>query len=484
MSGIQMAVRDRVERFLGGGPKLSLIGGKWIHARARDTLDIVNPATGRVTATVAACGGEEVEDAVAAATAAFHDPAWAAITPHQRAKHLLDIADQFAAHSDELGLIQSIEMGVVFKETRLVGAMMADCFPILCRLVHQDVRPYQSLRSGAVQFQRPRAARRGRRDHSVERPNPRGLLEDRAALACGNTLVMKPGETAPLAVIRIAELIDATALPKGVFNLVVGLGKTVGEALATHPGIAKVGFTGSTATGQHLMEAGAKTMKKVTLELGGKSPTVIFADADLAKAVPVAIYNFTGSTGQMCTAGTRVLVEDSIFDEVVEAVVAGCEKIKIGSPLDAATDMGPLASKMQRDKVADYLKVGAAEGARQLTGGMIDGDGFWARPTVFVDVEPEMRVWREEIFGPVAVFRRFSDEADAVAQANDTQFGLAAGLWTRTSAAPTGCRAASRPARCGSTMRSSSTRSRRSAATSCRAPAANWDRSRSTPTPR
>jgi phenylacetaldehyde dehydrogenase len=251
------------------------------------------------------------------------------------------------------------------------------------------------------------------------------------ALAGGNTVVFKPAEHTPLTALRLGELIMEAGFPKGVVNIVPGPGAVAGEALAAHPDVDKIAFTGSTAVGKRIIAAATGNLKKVTLELGGKSPNVVFADADMELAIPGAASAIFFNHGQVCSAGSRLYVEDSAFDEVTEGVADVAKKMKVGPGIDPTTEMGPLVAEEQLDRVWDYVESGYAEGARALTGGQkIDGPGYFIQPTVLVDTKPEMKVVREEIFGPVVTVHPFSREGDVMPAANDTIYGLGSGIWT------------------------------------------------------
>jgi aldehyde dehydrogenase (NAD+) len=255
------------------------------------------------------------------------------------------------------------------------------------------------------------------------------------ALAAGNTVIAKPSEVTPVSAIRFAELAAEAGLPPGVFNVVTGLGSPSGTSLTTHPDVDKIAFTGSTATGQAIASQAGKTLKRVSLELGGKSPNIVFDDADLTSAVNGLVAGIFGASGQTCMAGSRILVQDTVYDQVVEELVRRAEAIKVGDPQDPASEMGTVACRPQYDKVLHYVKVATEDGARLAAGGEpaeVDGfaDGLFMRPTVFADVTNDMRIAQEEVFGPIAALIRFSDEDEAVRIANDTEFGLAAGVWT------------------------------------------------------
>jgi acyl-CoA reductase-like NAD-dependent aldehyde dehydrogenase len=252
------------------------------------------------------------------------------------------------------------------------------------------------------------------------------------ALACGNTTVLKPAEQTPLTAIRLGELILEAGVPPGVVNIVTGFGETAGAAIAAHPGIDKVAFTGSTDVGRLILKASAGNLKRVTLELGGKSPNIVFADADIGKALAASVGGFCFLSGQVCVAGTRVFVQQEIYDEFVEKLSAQAAQFPVGDPFDAKSFMGPLVSREQFDRVSAYFDVGQRDGAQLKTGGGRWGNkGYFVKPTVFSGVRNDMRIAREEIFGPVAAVIPFKDEDDAIFQGNDTQYGLAAAVWTR-----------------------------------------------------
>jgi acyl-CoA reductase-like NAD-dependent aldehyde dehydrogenase len=250
------------------------------------------------------------------------------------------------------------------------------------------------------------------------------------ALACGNTTILKPAEQTPLTAIRLGELILDAGIPPGVVNIITGLGETAGAAIASHPGIDKVAFTGSTDVGRLILKASAGNLKRVTLELGGKSPNIIFSDADIDKALGASVGAFCFLSGQVCVAGTRVFVQETIYDEFVARLSSAASKFAIGDPFDPATLMGPLVSREQFDRVSRYLDVGQTDGAQLTGGGRLGETGYFIKPAVFSGVRNDMRIAREEIFGPVASVIPFKDENDAILQGNDTQYGLAAGIWT------------------------------------------------------
>ena len=426
-------VPPAARRYLAAAPRELLIDGRWQSARSGKSFDVIDPTSEQVIAAVALGDAFDIDLAVRAAHRAFESASWSAISAHRRAKYLLDIADLIEANADELGMLQSLEMGAVFPQARTMVCMAADVFryyagwttkifghtnPSDASVFNYTLREPLGVVAAIIPWNGPILA---------------ACWKLAPALACGNTVVMKPAEVAPLAVLRLAHLMQQAGLPDGVINMVPGLGAGAGEALIHHPLVAKLAFTGSTAVGKHLMEVAAGSMKKISLELGGKSPTIIFADADLDQAAAMSAYGFAGNAGQMCVAGSRIFVQDAIYDHFSAKLAAAVGALATGSPFDANSALGPLASRQQYERVVGFLESAASEGARLLTGGATgrSGGGYFVAPTIYTDVRANMRIVREEIFGPVAVLMRFTDESDAVFQGNDTEYGLSATIWTR-----------------------------------------------------
>ena len=418
--------------FLAAAPRGLLIDGRWRSALSGETFDVIDPSSEQVIAAVALAAAADVDLAVRAAQKAFASPDWSAISAHRRAMYLLDIADLIEANADELGMLQSLEMGAVYPQARMMAVMMADVFryyagwttkifghtnPSEATVFNYTLREPLGVVAAIIPWNGPILA---------------ASWKLAPALACGNTVVMKPAELAPLVVLRLAQLMQQSGLPDGVINMVPGTGAGAGEALINHPLVAKLAFTGSTAVGKHMMKVAAGSMKKVSLELGGKSPTVVFADADLDKAAAMSAFGFAGNAGQMCVAGSRIFVQDTVYDAFIEKLAGAVAAIKTGSPFDEQSAIGPLASRQQYERVKGFLDLAKSEGARLLVGpASRHASGYFVEPTIFTDVHSNMRIVREEIFGPVAVVMRFTDEHDAVFQGNDTEFGLSATVWTR-----------------------------------------------------
>jgi acyl-CoA reductase-like NAD-dependent aldehyde dehydrogenase len=367
-----------------------------------------------------------------AARQAFENPNWSGIDPHQRGLYLLKIADLVERHSEELAYLETLNNGTPISFTRGAVADVARVFRYYAgwpTKLYGETNP-----SSPSVFNFTLREPLGVCGQIIPWNGPLSMAAWKIApaLACGNTTILKPAEQTPLSAIRLGELILEAGLPPGVVNIVTGFGETAGAAIAAHPGIDKVAFTGSTDVGKMILRASTGNLKRVTLELGGKSPNVIFADADIEKALNASVGAFCFLSGQVCVAGTRVFVQQAIYEKFAEELTKRAAQFPVGDPFEAQTMMGPLVSREQFDRVRGYFDVGLKDGAQLKTGGKRKGDkGFFVEPTVFGAVNNTMRIAREEIFGPVAAVIPFKDEDDAVLQANDTQYGLAAAVWTR-----------------------------------------------------
>jgi len=392
------------------------------------TVRVVNPATEATVAELAREGVEEADAAVRRAAGAF--PTWRDMAPPDRARVLRRFAEQVEAHTEELALLETRNVGKPIADSRGEVSMVADVLQFYAGAVDKH-RGTTIPVAGGVDVTWPEAL--GVVAAIVPWNFPLAIASWKVgpALACGNTVVLKPAELTPLTALRFAELALDAGLPEGVLQVVVGRGTTVGSALVEHADVAKVAFTGSTEAGRDVMARASGTIKRVTLELGGKSANVVFADADLelaAAAAPGAVF---GNAGQDCCARSRVLVERTVFDRFVELLVAATEAFVVGDPEDAATQMGPLVSAEHRARVASYLDPSPDAAPVAGRGRAPDGPGWWFAPTVLAPVDTGRRVWREEIFGPVVAVTPFDDEAQAVALANDTPYGLSGSIWTR-----------------------------------------------------
>ncbi|WP_307160749.1 aldehyde dehydrogenase family protein [Streptomyces rishiriensis] len=416
--------------FLTGAPKQLLIDGQWVPARSGQTIDTIDPTTEEVLASTAAAGAEDVDLAVAAARRAFEDPSWAAITPYRRSQILLQIADVMEDHAEELATLESLDMGAPLYLSRW---FVSHSVEVIRHYAGWPTKIYgQTAPSEPGQFhytlRQPLGVVAG--ITAWNGPLLQAAWKIGPALATGNTVVLKPAQQSPLTALRLGELLQRTDLPAGVVNVITGSGRIAGEAIINHPGIDKVTFTGSTSVGKHILEASTSNLKRVTLELGGKSPDIIFADADL-KAAAGAAAGFCAGTGQGCVAGTRIFVEESVREEFGRLLAGELATYTMGDPFHPDTRMGPLASRSHFETVTSYFDIARGEGARLRQGGeLTDNPGLFVPPTVIDDVTNDMRVAQEEIFGPVATLMSFTDEAELLRLANDTDYGLASAVWT------------------------------------------------------
>jgi acyl-CoA reductase-like NAD-dependent aldehyde dehydrogenase len=418
-------------RFLGSTPLGHFIEGEAVPSLSGETFADHEPGTGREFARVASGGGDDVDRAVRSARAAFEDGRWRDLAPAEREKRLRRLAVLLADNRDALMDLDVLDGGVVRTyshflvefaialtdyyagwPTKLHGAIPAT----VPGLVVQEVREPIGVIGAIMPWNGPSAV-------------PLGVVP---AIACGNSVVLKPAEQTPLAPILVAQLAIEAGIPPGVFNVIQGPGEITGAALVDHPMVDAISFTGSVETGRRIQAAAAARLKRVSLELGGKSPHIVFADADLEKAAQVCAGAVWGHSGQVCTAGSRVLVQDKIHDKLVDAIVSVSAGLKIGSGFDPQTQIGPLISEQQLDRVCRYVAIGRREGADLALGGNRHGDiGYFHEPTIFTSVRNDMTIAREEIFGPVMAVIPFETEEEAYAIANDTEFGLSAGVWTR-----------------------------------------------------
>lgn len=414
------------------GPKTLLIDGQWVKALSGRTFPIVNPATEDHLVDVAEADTADVDVAVAAARRAFERPSWSALTPHKRARFLLDIADAVDRHADELAAIESLDNGTPLTMSRGRVTAAAECFRYYAGWPSKIMGATNPTDPSRFIFTLREPMGVCGQINAWNVPLMMAAMKLAPALACGNTLVFKPAEQAPLSTLRLGEIIQDCGLPPGVINMLPGFGPTAGAAIAAHGDIDKVAFTGSTGVGRQIMRAAAGNLKKVTLELGGKSPNIIFPDADLDAALQASSQTFCRNSGQICSAGTRLFVHESLHDEVVERISSIASGYKVGSPLDADTALGPLVSAKQLERVLGYIEVGQRDGATMRLGGhRVGSKGYFVAPTIFTGVVNQMAIARDEIFGPVLSVIPFKDEEDVIRQGNDTEYGLAAAVWTR-----------------------------------------------------
>ncbi len=383
---------------------------------------VLNPATEETIVELPSPGAEAADEAVALAKAAF--PAWRAVAPSDRARLLRRLATLVEEHGEELARIESENVGKPISGARGEIGMVADVFHFYAGAIDKHHGETIPVAGGVdMTFREPL----GVVGTIVPWNFPLNIASWKLgpALACGNTVVLKPAGLTPLSALRLGELCLEAGIPEGVVNVVAGKGSVVGQRLVEHPDVAKIGFTGSTEVGQTVMEGAAGTIKRVTLELGGKSANVVFADADLERAAAAAPYGVFDNAGQDCCARSRILVERTAYDRFLELLVDATRGLRVGDPSDEATEMGPLISASHREKVASFV-----EGEPLFRGETPDGPGFWF-PCTLVEASNDDRVAREEVFGPVAAVIPFADEAEAVRLANDTPYGLSGSIWTR-----------------------------------------------------
>ena len=436
MATAAVQLDDKVTSFVARKQKL-LINGKWVEAASGKTFASYNPATGDVLANVAAGDKEDIDRAVKAARAAFETGPWSKISPAERGKMIWRLADLIDKHLEEFAQLESLDNGKPLKIARVADV------PLTVEHFHYYAGWATKIEGNTI----PLTTARQGKFHAYTVREPVGVVGQiipwnfpllmaawklGPALAAGCTVILKPAEQTPLSALRLGELLQEAGFPDGVVNIVPGFGETAGAALSAHPDVDKIAFTGSTEVGKLIIAAATGNLKKVSLELGGKSPNIVLDDADMDTAIPGAASAIFFNHGQCCCAGSRLFIEKKSFDKVVDGIAQNAEKIKVGSGLDPSTDMGPLVSEEQLNRVCGYVESGKKEGAKAVTGGSRVGDrGYFVRPTVLVDTTDDMKVVREEIFGPVVTASPFTDINEIAAKANDSIYGLAAGIWTR-----------------------------------------------------
>ncbi|HZG74047.1 MAG TPA: aldehyde dehydrogenase [Chondromyces sp.] len=413
------------------------INNEWVESVSSKTFDSINPFTGKVWAQAQAGEKEDIDLAVRAAKNAFETGEWSTYTGAQRGALLRKLGDLIAENAESLAISEVVDNGKLIREmlgqtkalpgwcyyyAGLADKIHGESIPVDApNMINYTVREPLGVIGAIVPWNSPLLLT---------------LWKLCPALAAGNTVVVKPSEVTPASLLELAKLIKEAGFPPGVVNFVTGFGHTAGDALSKHPDVRKVAFTGSTATGRLIVKNSAEQFARVTLELGGKSPNIIYKDADLSNAVNGVLAGVFAATGQTCMAGSRVLVHEDIYDEFVEKLVERTSQIKLGNPLDMESEMGTVAFDAQYNKVLSYIKIAQEEGATLLYGGKHPTapelkDGFFVEPTIFGDVTNDMRIAQEEVFGPVVVLLRFKDETEAISIANDTEFGLAAAVWTK-----------------------------------------------------
>jgi phenylacetaldehyde dehydrogenase len=427
---------DKVTTFVGKKQKM-LINGKWVDAASGKTFPTYNPATGEVLSNVAEGDREDIDRAVKAARAAFATGPWSKLSPSERGRMMWRLADLIEKHTEEFAQLESLDNGKPLKIARIADLPLAiDHFRYYAgwaTKIEGNTIPMGLARQGSY--------------HAYTVREPVGVVGQiipwnfpllmaawklGPALATGCCVILKPAEQTPLTALRLGELMQEAGFPDGVVNIVPGYGETAGAALAAHMDVDKIAFTGSTEVGKLIIHAAEGNLKKVSLELGGKSPNIVMDDADLESAIPGASMAIFFNQGQCCCAGSRLFIEKKVFDKVVDGISQAASKIRVRPGLDPDSDLGPLVSEEQLNRVCGYLESGFKEGAKATTGGSREGDkGYFVKPTVLVNTNDKMKVVKEEIFGPVVTATPFSDMNEIIARANDTVYGLAAGVWTR-----------------------------------------------------
>lgn len=408
-----------------------LINGRKVDSA--ETFETINPATGEVLAQVASAGQDEVNAAVAAAKAAF--PGWSATPAKERGRLMRNLGDLIARHVPELAEMETRDCGQVIGQTKkALIPRAADNFYYFAELAqHQHGETYDSD-TGHLNYTLWQPVGVCALISPWNVPFMTATWKTAPCLALGNTAVMKMSELSPMTAARLGELVLEAGIPPGVFNVVHGFGHTAGEPLCVHPDVRAISFTGSTVTGNRIVKAAG--LKKYSMELGGKSPFIIFDDADYERALDAALFMIFSNNGERCTAGSRILIQDRIYDRFVADFAARAARLQVGDPLDPDTIIGPMISKGHREKVNRYIEIGKEEGARVVFGGGTPdipahlAGGNWVQPTVFADVDNRMKIAQDEIFGPVPCLIRFKTEEDAVRIANDTPYGLSSYLWT------------------------------------------------------
>ncbi|EEM00260.1 Aldehyde dehydrogenase [Bacillus mycoides DSM 2048] len=411
------------------------VNGEWRESSNQEKRTIINPANGKGIAYAPEGTIEDAKYAIEVARTAFDSGIWSATSTAERASYLFKIADEIDKNMEELVYLETMDNGKMYREAEGDIGDAAACFRYYAGLITKpDGQTYHVAD--------PMQAMVVREPVGVcglivpwNYPLLMSVWKIAPALAAGNTIVFKPSEVTPITATKLFEILEKVGLPKGVANMVMGAGPIVGNEIAASNKVDMISFTGGTKTGKHIMRTAADNMKKISLELGGKSPNIIFADADFETAIDYALFGIYAGSGQVCSAGSRILVEENIYDKFVNSFVERAQQINVGPGDNPESEMGPLVSQEHMEKVLRYIEIGKDEGANVACGGrriMEDGkgDGFFIEPTVFVNVKPDMRIVQEEIFGPVVVIQKFKDEQEAIELANGTDYGLAGGVFT------------------------------------------------------
>ncbi|MBD8007203.1 aldehyde dehydrogenase family protein [Bacillus norwichensis] len=430
METATVSLKPKVEQFLKGTKKL-YINGEFVESVSGKTFDSYNPATGEVLAVVSEAEAADVDRAAKAAKKAFEEGPWSKMSAVERARLMFKLADVIEENTDELAQLESLDNGKPFSESKPLDlSNTIETFRYYAGWATKVFGQTIPVSKQFLNYTRHEPVGVAGQIIPWNFPLMMASWKIAPALATGCTVVLKPAEQTPLTALYLAELMEEVGFPPGVVNIIPGFGETAGDALVKHPDVNKIAFTGSTSIGKLIMKNAAVTMKRVTLELGGKSPNIILPDADLSKAAPGVFSGIMLNQGQVCSAGSRVYIQKKHFDNVMSELVDYAKNVKQGFGLDESTQMGPLVSKEQQDRVVNYINIGQEEGASIVAGGGNTEKGYFVEPTVFADVSDDMRIAREEIFGPVVVAMPFEDMDEIIERANSSDFGLAAGVWT------------------------------------------------------
>ncbi|WII40174.1 aldehyde dehydrogenase family protein [Paenibacillus thiaminolyticus] len=430
MSSFQIS--PKVEAFLQGTKKL-FINGEWVDSVQNNVFSSINPATGEVLAVVSEAREEDVDRAVKAARHAFDHGKWSTMSAAARSRLIYKLADLIEANKQELAELETLDNGKPLRETKAADLPLTiEHFRYYAGWATKIVGQTIPTAGNFLTYTRHEAVGVVGQIIPWNFPLLMAAWKLGAALATGCTVVLKPAEQTPLSALYLAQLTQEAGFPPGVINVIPGFGETAGAPLVQRPQVDKIAFTGSTVVGKSIMREAADTVKKVTLELGGKSPNIILPDADLSRAVPGALRGITFNQGQVCSAGSRLYVQKKLYDNVVADLASEAKRIRVGSGLDPDTEMGPLVSSEQHDIVKRYIEAGKAAGAELVTGGKVPGgQGYFVEPTIFAHVDPKMTIACEEIFGPVVAAMPYDTLDDLIEQANQSDYGLAAGVWTQ-----------------------------------------------------
>ncbi|MGD6843223.1 aldehyde dehydrogenase family protein [Bacillus infantis] len=432
MTQLTINLKEKVEKFLAGKKKL-FINGEFVESASQKTFESYNPATGEVLATLYEAGPEDIDKAVLAARKAFDEGKWSKMGSAKRSRLMYKLADLMEENKEELAQLETLDNGKPIRETSAADIPLAvEHMRYYAGWTTKIVGQTIPVNGPFFNYTRHEAVGVVGQIIPWNFPLLMAMWKLGAALATGCTVVLKPAEQTPLSALYLAELIQEAGFPEGVVNIVPGFGETAGQPLVDHPQVDKIAFTGSTEVGKMIMQRASKTLKRVTLELGGKSPNIILPDADMTKAIPGALNGVMFNQGQVCCAGSRVFIQKKQFDNVVSDMVDHAKKIKQGAGLHADTQIGPLVSTEQQNRVLGYIEKGISEGAELLVGGNKPyEEGYFVSPTIFADVRDEMTIAKEEIFGPVISAMPYEDLDELIARANNSEYGLAAGVWTK-----------------------------------------------------